>query len=300
MWIAAAATLLNIIGDIYLVWVLGMGVAGAAIATVSAQYCAMVLILWRVWVVGKSRSTSVPLRWMGLPKMASLRPFLDVGATLISRTAAGMIAYFAMAVAATRLGTSLVAAHQIAMQIFWFLSFFPEPLSMAAQSLIAKERGSSAAAKTWAWLLLRCSFLSGVLLTGAVAAALYFGAGLFTTDLVVQEAVRSLVPHGAAAMAICTVMMAFDGISIGAGSFSHLPVAVGLGMAAVLCVLWGGDGGLSRVWVALVAFYGTRLVGHLLYYIAFWEDSVFGGGGGGGDSEKQRSLKKGSGPARAA
>lgn len=281
MWICGIATLINIVGDIGLVFGAGMGVAGAALATAGAQVCAAGLIVWRVWQNGKL-PTRVPLVWPKIPQFDSLKPFFSVAATLIARTAVGMVAYFAMAVVATRLGTVGAASHQVAMQIFWFISFFPEPLSMAAQSLIAKERGIPSAAKKWAWLLVRQGLGFGFILAAAVAGALYFAPGMFTTDAAVHAGVQSLAPLGAIAMAICSVMMMFDGISIGAGTFRHLPAAVALGMAAVLGALWVGvqsGGGLAAVWYSLIAFYATRLAGHLVYYAATWKTSIFCGFG---------------------
>lgn len=279
MKICIIATLINIIGDIYLVFGLGKGVQGAAFATAGAQVCAAGLLLYRVYSEGKKNpNTRVPLQWAGFPTLASMRPFLEVATTLIARTAVGMVAYFSMAVAATRLGTIHAASHQVAMQIFWFISFFADPLSMAAQSLIAKERASPESAKRWAWMLITNGLTLSLILAAIVAGLLQFGSGLFTTDPLVQAGVRALAPHSAAAMAICGVMMIFDGISLGAGTFRHLPAAVAVGMGTVLSVLWAGGksgGQLSAVWWALIAFYATRLGSHLVYYAATWKTSVF-------------------------
>jgi putative MATE family efflux protein len=286
MQICIIATLINIIGDIYLVFGLGTGVQGAAFA--SAQVCAATLITYRVWNEGrKNPKTRVPLRWAGIPTFSSMRPFLEVATTLIARTAVGMVAYFSMAVAATRLGTINAASHQVAMQIFWFISFFADPLSMSAQSLIAKERTSPQSAKRWAWMLITNGLTLSVILAAIVAGLLQFGSGLFTTDPLVQAGVRALAPHSAAAMVICGVMMIFDGISLGAGTFRHLPAAVGVGMGTVLSVLWYGGrsgGGLSAVWWALIAFYAARLGSHLVYYALTWKMSVFNAFGNDDDS----------------
>ena len=277
MWICVIATLINVFGDIGLVFGAGWGVAGAAIATAGAQVCAAGLLLWRIWHTGKAVNR-VPLCWPRIPQLSSLKPFLNVAITLIARTAVGMVAYFAMAVAATRLGTTGAATHQVAMQIFWFISFFPEPLSMAAQSLIAKERYSPHAAKSWAWLLVTQGLVFGLILAAVVAAALYLGPGMFTTDAAVRAGVQSLAPLGALAMAVCGVMMMFDGVSIGSGQFRHLPVSVALGMVAVLSVLcfgMQGGGSLAAVWYSLIAFYATRLGVHVIYYAITWKSSVF-------------------------
>jgi len=279
MKICIIATLINILGDIYLVFGLGMGVQGAAFATAGAQVCAAGLLLYRIYSEGKKDPhTRVPLLWAGFPTLDSMRPFLEVATTLIARTAVGMVAYFAITIAATRLGTVSIASHQVAMQIFWFVSFFADPLSMAAQSFIAKERMSPENAKRWARVLVKNSLTLSLVLAAIVSGLLQFGSGLFTTDTLVQAGVRAVAPHSAVAMAICGVMMIFDGISLGAGTFRHLPAAVAVGMGTVLTVLWAGGksgGGLSVVWWALIAFYAARLGSHLVYYAATWKTSVF-------------------------
>jgi len=209
-----------------------------------------------------------------------MQSFFAVAITLVARTAVGMVAYFAMAVAATRLGLVATASHQVAMQTFWFLSFFPEPLSMAAQTLLARFQGHAEASQVRAVLLVKSGAIMGVVLAAVVAGMFLFGTGIFTQDPAVQAAVRQLAPLGALAMAVCGVMMMFDGISIGSGAFRHLPALVGAGMVAVLGVLWYGlqtGAGLTAVWWGLCAFYGVRLAGHMLYYWASWPHNVFAG-----------------------
>ena len=41
------------------------------------------------------------------------------------------------------------------LQTFWFLAYFPEPLSLAAQSLLARDRSDPKRAQELAWLLLQ-------------------------------------------------------------------------------------------------------------------------------------------------
>lgn len=49
--------------------------------------------------------------------------------------------YTSIARCVASLGLLQTAAHQVAMQVFWTLSFFSEPLNIAAQSLIALHAG---------------------------------------------------------------------------------------------------------------------------------------------------------------
>lgn len=49
------------------------------------------------------------------------------------------------------------ASHPQSLQTFWFLSYIPEPLSLTAQTLLARDRANPARAAHWARLLLRCA-----------------------------------------------------------------------------------------------------------------------------------------------
>jgi Na+-driven multidrug efflux pump len=267
------------------------------------QYLGAAFFLWHLWRKGRSPG-GVRLRWVGLPRPSQMREFLLVAATLFTRTIFGMSAYFSMTRAATQLGTLATAAHQVAMQTFWFLSYFPEPLSLTAQTLLARDRAHPARAAHWARLLLRSGGVLGVLLAAAVGAVFTRGSWLFTPDVAVQAAVAQLAPIAMLALGICAVMMVLDGCSVGSGSFSHLPPANATGLGMVLLALHVGrqaGWGLGATWWALVAFYITRLAGHLLHY---WRTGggVFAGrlpGGDGSTGGDRSSSSGGSGEGRA-
>jgi hypothetical protein len=84
--------------------------------------------------------------------------------------------------------------------VFWFLSFVPEPLSLAAQSLIARDRTRPALAASWALLLLCAGSTLGVALAGVVALVFHNGTWVFVSDAGVQRAVQQLAPTGVLAM----------------------------------------------------------------------------------------------------
>jgi len=267
MMVCALVTALNIVGDIVLISYLGMGARGAATATVCAQAVGLLMMVYHT--KKKAHISGVDyvdeMRW---PDKSSCTRFVTVGSALIARTAAGMTAYFSMAMSAMGMGIAAAAAHQVAMQIFWFISYLPEPLSMAAQTLVAKEYGSHPQiARRWARMLVSWGGMFGIILSGIAASALIWGAQFFSSDMILQQTVQSLAPYGALAIAICSVLMMYDGISIGSSAFSHLPVGVAGGLFVVLGILyWGAPLGLPSVWWALCGFYATRLVVHLVYY----------------------------------
>ncbi|EFN50757.1 hypothetical protein CHLNCDRAFT_55571 [Chlorella variabilis] len=222
------------------------------------QYLGAAYFIWYLWRHG-SQPDSIRLRWTeGLPRAGQMREFQVIAVTLFTRTIFGMAAYF-------RQG----GGRLLAMNSFWFLAYFPEPLSLAAQSMLARDKGRPQRAAYWAWLLLRSGAVLGLGLAAAVG-ALSAGRGwMFTTDVAVQAAVRQLAPVAMAAISVCSVMMMFDGISVGSGSFAHLPRSNVAGLGVTLAALHAGRQaglGLGAVWWALVAFYSTRLLGHLLHF----------------------------------
>jgi hypothetical protein len=52
----------------------------------------------------------------------AFRPYLGVATTLLARTLFTMCSYTSITAAATSLGTPEAAAHQVTLQLFWFLS----------------------------------------------------------------------------------------------------------------------------------------------------------------------------------
>lgn len=129
--ICALAGLINLVVDVYLILELRMACTGAAIGTALSQYVGCAVFLAFLWVQGR-KGKVIPLTWEGFPTIAAVKPFVGVAATLLSRTMFGMACYLSISAAANSLGSLSASIHQVSMQMFWFLSFFPEPLSVAA------------------------------------------------------------------------------------------------------------------------------------------------------------------------
>jgi hypothetical protein len=87
----------------------------------------------------------------------------------------------------------LVCVPQIALQLFWLISFFPEPLSMSAQSLIARDSTDRSQVIKTTWLLMRMAGFLSVILAGFVSMTFLFGSYLFTTDQDIIDGVHELV-----------------------------------------------------------------------------------------------------------
>ena len=278
MVVCGVVTGLNVVLDLFLVAVKGQGARGAAVATVVARGVGLVLMVYLVkrkqHIRGGVDYTEVP-EWRGRKRegwgavrkayLRIARRFAGMGAVLVARTSAGILAYLAMSTEAMRMGVVVAAAHQIAMQMFWFLSYLPEPLSMAAQvKMAATRRGGSDGVRTRR-LLLGLGSSMGIVLAAVTFVALTYVAPVFTSEAGIVAQVMALRSLGATAIAVCSLLMVYDGMSIGSDNLVHLPVGVVAGLGVVLVAL-GNVGGLAGGWVALVGFYATRLAVHLVYY----------------------------------
>lgn len=325
--IVVASGVMNGVGDVWLVMKMGQGAAGAALATVVAQFAAAVAFLYYLNYKhtdtdhGTNNTSIKNQKWVRMhwekflspPDIPTIKDIFSVGSAILARTLFGMAAYFLMTVRATKLGVFAAATHQIAMQTFWFLSYFAEPLNLAAQSTIARDvaliqqadtnssihssgyDGSNVTSssnkvlqstkcreniKSKAILLLSSGAITGLFLSALLFFCLTKTAFLFSRDPAVLHAVASpaIVFPAMVAIAVCSVMMVFDGLSVGSGLMSHLPVGNALGLFMTIATLHyttinsthvsssSSTLGLGGVWVALCMFYITRIAVHVVFY----------------------------------
>lgn len=213
---------------------------------------------------------SVEIQWMGLPTAKDLQPFIGMASVLLSRTIFSMTAFTLITGVATAQGTIAAASHQVCLQLFWFLSYFPEPLSVAAQSLIARDRSS----KTATLLLTRCilglAAGLGITIATACAVAFVYCAGVFTPNPVIAATMQSVAKPAFFALIMCCLAMSMDGISIGSDDYQHLPAVNFAGLAATAAWLqWCTmqSLGLQGIWMGMVVVFGVRLSVHLVHHL---------------------------------
>ena len=276
----ATSGMVNLVLDVVLISHFGLGITGAAVATTFAQVVAASYFVWYCWSQGK-KGKAFPLKWHGLPTPTSLKPFWEVANTLLSRTLFTCMAYTGVSTISAGIGFLAAASHQVALQVFWFLSYVPESLSLTAQSLIARDMNNPAKARVISHSLMQ---LGGVV--GMAMAALFVGAmlgcpWLFSNDVAVHSGMEKLVLPGAlACYGICMAMI-FDGISIGSSQMRHLPRANLVALIACFAVAMPASSlglGLAGTWAGFTAFTFTRVACHLVRYSSSWKHGLFGHG----------------------
>ena len=274
--IFGAAGLINLVGDVYLTLYKGWGATGAATATLASQVGAALY-----YVISSSRldssveESSKPLRdvalvWRGLPSKKIVKTFMSVAVALFSRSIGLMLAFSMLTRTAALGGETALAAHQVTLQVWWLLSFLPEPMSVAAQTLITRDMKDAkdrvpklikTLYKMCGVLGLSAAFVTGVILRSPSVA------GTLVADPSVQRLMTSLVPFAVLSQSYCPLATLSDGVCIGLGSFSHLPIImVGsfLTTATGLAMVASQNMGIVGVWACLNVFLTSRLAGHLL------------------------------------
>ena len=145
----------------------GLGLEGSATANVGAQ--AVVLLLFVGALVREAVALRVPLR----PVPADLRAQLGLGRDLLLRSLAFQACFLSATAVTARFGAASVAAHQVVLQLWTFMSTVLDSLAIAAQQLVGAALGASSrpAARVVTGRVTRYGLVLGVV-AGVVFAAL--------------------------------------------------------------------------------------------------------------------------------
>ena len=262
MILAIGAAILNLVGDIVLVFGLGMGIAGSGAATAFAE---TLMGLTAAGIVAHG-AVRAGVGWH--PRLAGMRTSLLVGVPLLVRTLALRAALLLTTWTAARSGAVALAAHQVGFTIWSFLQYVLDALAIAGQTLIGQALGASSPgeARALARRMTGWSLCAGLLL--GITALLIRAplAALFTPDPEVRDAVAAVLVVIGCTLVIASWVTLFDGVLIGAGDSPYLARASLITLAVyaplALAVAWfapEGVPGLIWLWLAFtIGFMGAR------------------------------------------
>eukprot|EP00536_Pseudo-nitzschia_multiseries_P001469 jgi/Psemu1/181272/e_gw1.19.197.1 len=232
------STVVNIVGDFLLVRVLGMGLRGAAVATLLAQWAATFALL------GPARKRLVRDHSLGLWKkkapvngshLVTSRAFLGFAAPVLTLILGKLAAFGFMTHSAAAVPGQPIplASHQIILSLFFFVSPFMEVISQTAQTFVppylapvndyveSSEEHTLDDPIVKPWLdnafslgtnLLKLGFMSATVVASLASLIPGFFGGMLTSDPVVKDAVKPLAKY------------------LWAGAFLTAPVAVSEGL----------------------------------------------------------------------
>jgi putative MATE family efflux protein len=232
-----------------------MGLEGSAVANVAAQAVAAGLFVRALLVERVALAPRWSLMWAQL----------GLGRDLMVRSLAFQACFLSAASVAARTSADAVAAHQVVLQLWFFLALVLDSLAIAAQALVGAALGSGDArrARVVARQVTRYGLYFGLALAVLFAAVEPVLPRVFTSDAAVLEQ----IPHAwwifVALQPVAGVVFALDGVLLGAGDAAFLRTAtVASAVLGFLPLIWASllfDWGLLGIWCGLGAFMLARL-----------------------------------------
>jgi putative MATE family efflux protein len=260
MYYVLGANLLSGVACPILVYGVGLGLIGSAIANAGAQTLVGALFV-RALVVEK-----VGLR----PRFGVLGSQLVLGRDLLVRGAGFQVCFISAAAVAARFGPAALGAHQIALQLWMFCALALDAVAIAAQALVGASLGAGdvAFARVLARRIAGFGLLSGIAFAVVIATLSGVLPKLFTSDPQVYRQAARIWPWFAGMQPLAGVVFALDGVLLGAGDVRFLRnvtlVATLGGFLPAIWLAYWFDIGLTGVWAGLTLLIVIRLVALLL------------------------------------
>lgn len=238
---------------------LGWGIAGSAAGTVIAQWTMALIFL--VGVVREARSGGARLR----PGLSGVTVAAASGGWLLLRTASLRVAMLATVLSASLLGVTGLAALQIALSIFSLLAFVLDALAIAGQSMIGHGLGAARRERVLQIVrrLVGFGLGAGVIIGVVIASVSPVLGGVFTSDVMVREALVPMFLVTAIGVPIAGFVFVLDGVLIGAGDSRYLALSGLVNVVVYLPLLWCSvqQGSILLLWSAFALGYiGVRAV----------------------------------------
>ncbi|XP_041026222.1 protein DETOXIFICATION 42-like isoform X2 [Juglans microcarpa x Juglans regia] len=244
----------NIILDPLFMFILRMGVSGAALAHVISQYLISLILLWRLLKEVDLLAPSINDLQFGR--------FLSNGFMLLVRVIAVTFCVTLAASLAARQGSTAMAAFQVCLQIWLATSLLADGLAVAGQAILAgafaKKDYNKAA--TTASRVLQLGLVLGLSLSVIIVGVLQFAPRIFTQDINVLQLIGLSIPFVAVTQPINALAFVFDGINYGASDFAYSAYSMVLvALVSITCLfIQSSSHGFIGIWIALSIYMSLR------------------------------------------
>ena len=254
--IVVVANLVNVALEVLFVYGFGWGIKGSAWGTAIAQAGMGIAFAWTL--------LRAPARTRR-PRPELMRPLMRIGGEIFVRTTALYASFLVASAVLARIGTTSLAAHQVAFQLWTFLALVLDAVAIAAQVLVARTLGAGDAERAYdaGWRVIGWSVAVGALVGAVMLALIDILPHAFTDDPSVLDRAHAVWPLFALMQPLAAIAFALDGILIGAGDtrflmWSMLVAAIGVYVPIALASLHFGWG-IVGVWWGLLALIGARV-----------------------------------------
>lgn len=268
---SSVAALINLILDPLLMFPLGMGMAGAAAATAISQVGAAGVFAVRL---AKRKMLPQPNDNFAINKLKVIKSIIEANLSMLAKQGS-MLVFYTMATAlATRMGPAHVATHQVALSLFWLVTYWLDSGSISGQVLMSKQvrqkqtkendTSPSFRAKSLTKYMLKYALLQGLAFSALVTGVGKFVPGLFTQDAAVQSLLFQCLPHLAMQQTLVSLTLIMEGLAIGGNQFRYMAggttVATAIGIWQLM-----KQTSVVGIWsVGVNTFFGLRFVNAII------------------------------------
>ena len=270
--ILAAAVVVSLLLDPLLILGLGpaprLGIAGAALATVSTRSLAFVVGLVLLHRRGMIR--------FGRPRWNVLGRIARIGGPTAATGVFFSVVYVVLARTASRFGTPALAALGLGFRVESWLYMIGVGFGAAAAAVVGQNLGAGRVdrAERAGWMMLGVASAPAAVGAAVAFAAPAWVAGLFTHDAaVVAEAARYLRIAAVAQLVVCAEVV-LEGALGGAGeSVAPMVVSTALTGARIPLAQWAGPrfGTAGLWWVITLTAVGRGLAMMALWRLGRWK-----------------------------
>jgi MATE family multidrug resistance protein len=262
--VAAGVNGINLVLAPVFIFALGLGVEGAAIATVIAQ------VVGAVWFLRLIRRRRLADRPRGFREAVPTILTLGRSGLLITlRTMILLFAFTVAAAAATRIGPESIAAHQVVLQVWLVAAMIADSFAIAGQAMVGAAAGSGdregvdeVSRRLVLWGLAVGVVMTGLLLVGAPVLR------PLVDSVAVGALVVATIPVVAWMMPFASPLFVADGIFFGLLALGSVlaSTATGAVLAIGLILLTSLGDSLEGIWWAIAAMLAARFLVFVFAY----------------------------------
>jgi MATE family multidrug resistance protein len=264
---------LNILNAVLVVWFvlgLGLGVAGAAIGSLIAEWSAALAGIVAVVSILRPARVLAIVRRRAFWRVRSFGEQLAINGFLLARTLIIQLVFAILSVSGARFGDNVLAANHLLLQLVLVTSLGLVGMGSATQALIGQAKGLGKREAFYFWSL-RTALWSFVVALAFAAAYGVFGTAIIAAFTNV-ESIRGAADQQMVLIAVWPLVAVWsyqlDGIFIGATSAKQMMWSAALAACVFILAWWQlaplfGNTGL---WIAFTMFFAARAASLALCY----------------------------------